>query len=109
MNISEKLTDFTVAFTIGFVVGQAYVYLRCCYLRNKSRHKRRTRIRHESPCVKDCAGRSSTCHGSCEKYAEYVKQRKAMRENKWKQSTWTQGKSLAKIKGKMFFVNKDWG
>lgn len=29
-----------------------------------------------SPCVKDCPGRSPTCHGTCEAYAAYAEERR---------------------------------
>lgn len=32
------------------------------------------------PCVKDCPGRSATCHTSCEKYMEYQQKVQRARE-----------------------------
>ena len=33
----------------------------------------------KAPCKKDCAGRSETCHGTCEEYLKFCKQNEKMR------------------------------
>ena len=34
----------------------------------------------ENPCKQTCEERSSTCHGTCERYAKYAKNREEYRE-----------------------------
>ena len=38
------------------------------------------------PCTRDCPGRSSVCHGSCEKYAAYAKWREEQRRERAKRN-----------------------
>lgn len=36
----------------------------------------KTFVHKDNPCKKDCAGRSATCHSTCEKYAKYYQGRR---------------------------------
>ena len=63
-------------------------------------------IRNDSPCDRDCPERSPTCHGSCERYAVYDRERKQRREKQWRQSIWTKAKTGAFCKSGPGFQKK---
>lgn len=41
--------------------------------------------RVNNPCRRDCPERSPKCHGACERYAEYSRNRNAINSEKYKQ------------------------
>ena len=53
------------------------------------------RVRHESPCDRECPDRSGTCHGKCERYASFVAQMEKRRKMKANDRTWTSAKVTA--------------
>lgn len=53
--------------------------------------------RLKNPCKRECPKRSSTCHGTCKEYKDFVAdnaaERESIRKQKEKEDNWTAGGS----------------
>ena len=52
------------------------------------------------PCAKDCPDRSATCHCTCKKYLDFVKEHKLAKEKKYKDDDVTY--ALVDIKKRLY-------